>query len=154
MMGASGHINHPNCGVMQAYTNEEPVVDKDKRYAFKPFCNLKNFKELASVHYSKGCVNTNHSKQYHILVYDKAWINHYFTKSWEDWCDRIFKRGGTVKSHRFLSDFFENNKNMNHLRSELIESVSHKIPSGTYYIDRENGLIAGGNLNEINNLNK
>ena len=68
MMGASGHINHPNCGVMQAYTNEEPVVDKDKRYAFKPFCNLKNFKELASVHYSKGCVNTNHSKQYHILV--------------------------------------------------------------------------------------
>jgi hypothetical protein len=42
-------------------------------------------------------------------TFSKAWLAHYFTKSWEDWCDKMFWRGDIFNNHRFFDDFFELN---------------------------------------------
>lgn len=153
MMGASGHIKRPTCGVMEAYTIEEEPVEMDKLYLWKSFCNLSRWKGIKKVHDGVGAVNTNHNENTAEWHYNKAWINHYFTKSWEDWCDRIYNRGGTVAGHRRLADFFELNKSMEYLKDSLIGEVIEKIPKGTYWIDR-NGTIAGGNVKKIALLNR
>ena len=116
MMGASGHIKRPECNVTKAYTEEcETIVPKDIEWMYKSFVNLKKFEGFHNLHRAYGSVNTHHSPNYKQLHYDKVWLNHYFTKSWEDWCDRIFKRGGTLVGHRILADFFKCNTSMKHL---------------------------------------
>ena len=146
MMGASGHISRPKCGVLEAYTIEEKPTKENSYYMYKSFCNMNKWRGIYNVHNSPGYVNTSHSEDTSEWCYDKAWINHYFTKSWEDWCDRIFKRGDIMTGHRKLSEFFESNPSMLYLKDELISDVSHMIPKGTYWIDKSKGLIAGGNV--------
>jgi hypothetical protein len=43
---------------------------------------------------------------------------------------------------------------MQYLKKELIDSVSDRIPIGTYWLDKDRTLIAGGNVRKIMNLNK
>jgi hypothetical protein len=155
MIGASGHIKRPTCGVVKAYDKPcETVVPIDIEWMYKSFVNLKLFEGFHNLHRAYGSVNTHHSPVYKQLHYDKAWLNHYFTKSWEDWCDRIFKRGGTLRGHRILSDFFICNTDMLDIKYELINSVSDKVPNGTYWIDRDRRLIAGGNIRKIKEINR
>lgn len=152
-MGASGHIKRPTCGVVKAYTKEEPPMRIERFHLHKSFCNLKRWCGFTNcLHRGANYVNTNHENDHMTLYYTKAWINHYFTKSWEDWCDRIFKRGDVQKAHRILSDFFDANPSMEKYKRDLIASRSHLIPKGTYKLDRK-GLIAGGNVNKIMQLN-
>ena len=153
MIGASGHISRPKCGVLEAYTVEEKPMKENSYYMYKSFCNMHKWRGIYNVHNSPGYVNTNHNEDTSEWCYDKAWINHYFTKSWEDWCDRIFKRGDIMAGHRKLSEFFESNPDMLYLKDELMSGVSHIIPKGTYWIDKNNGLIAGGNVKVIQRLN-
>lgn len=155
MMGANGHIDRPEGDITKAYTKEcGSVVSIDKEWMYKSFVNLDKFEGFHNLHRAYGSVNTHFSPNYKQLHYDKAWLNHYFTKSWEDWCERIFKRGGTLRGHRKLADFFLCNTDMAHLKNELITSVAHRIPTDTYWIDKERGIIAGGNVKKIMELNK
>lgn len=153
MMGASGHIKRPACGVVEAYTEEVGFLPQDMGWEHKSLVNLKRYKGMVNLHRAVGAVNTRHEGAFKSLYYDVAWLNHYFTKSWEDWCDRIFNRGGTLNGHRTLAQFFECNPSMEHLRDELIASVAERIPNGTYWLDKKRGLIAGGNVNKIKSLN-
>lgn len=153
MMGASGHISRPSCGVIEAYICEGSVLKQDRLWLHKSLVNLNNYKGMATVHRAVGAVNTHEEDDFMLLHYDRAWLNHYFTKSWEDWCDRIFKKGGTLNGHRTCEQFFECNPSMEHLREELIGSVSDRIPNGTYWLDKQRGIIAGGNVRKITQLN-
>ena len=154
MMGASGHIKRPNMKVMDAYTEEAAFLHQDKLWEHKSFVNLARYNGMATLHRAIGAVNTHHEGIISNLYYDKSWLNHYFTKSWEDWCDRIFVRGGTMHAHRTLGQFFDTNTSMEYLREELIDSVTEKIPNGTYWLDKKRALIAGGNIRKIERLNK
>lgn len=153
MMGASGHIDKPKCGVMEAYTEVTNFLKQDYGYCYKSLCNMKLWKGLSDLHKAKDAVNTNHRNNIYEISWDKVSLDHFFTKSWEDWCDRIFNRGGTLNGHRTLAQFFECNPSMESLRKELINSVSHRIPKGTYWLDKKNGIIAGGNVKKIMELN-
>lgn len=150
MMGASGHIKRPFCGVKEAYTKNVPLLECDDKWCYKSLVNLKKYQGLEDLHTAIGAVKTDYSQnsnEHNVSeCYEKAWINHYFTKSWEDWCDRIFKRGGTLNGHRTLAQFFDINTDMESMRKELISKVSHLIPKGTYWLDRKNKIIAGGNM--------
>ena len=44
-------------------------------------------------------------------------------------------------------------KGWSSLAEDYMDSVSHKIPNGADYIDKENGLIVGGNVKENTELN-
>lgn len=153
MIGASNHITRPACGVMEAYHEEGNFLLQDSGYEYKSLCNLKKWQRMIHLHLAKGYVNTNHRADIHEIQWNKVALNHYFTKSWEDWCDRIFNRGGTYNGHRTLAQFFECNPSMESLRKELISSVAHRIPKGTYWLDKKNGIIAGGNVKKILELN-
>lgn len=154
MIGASGHINRPKCGVMEAYTEVGEFLTQDRLWEHKSFVNLHRYKGMATLHRAVDAVNTHYESDFKRIYYDKAWLNHYFTKSWEDWLERIFVRGGTMHAHRTLGQFFDTNKSMEHLRDELIASVADRIPNGTYWLDRKRGIIAGGNVKKIMSLNK
>lgn len=151
MMGASGNIRKQK-NVIESYTEEAVIPRNELNWAHKVLCNLRLWPGMDSLHRTCEYVNTNRKKDLLDFCYDKAWINHYFTKSWEDWCDRIFHKGGTQKAHRILSDFFEINPSMRKYEKDLIDSVSHLIPNGTYKLNRK-GLIAGGNVSKIMKLN-
>ena len=153
MMGASGHINKPQCGVMDAYTKPCDFSNTDSRWAYKSFVNLKRYKGLIDLHKAVEYVNTHHENDCHKYYYDKAWLNHYFTKSWEDWCDRIFNRGGTQNGHRTLVEFFEANKDMCYLKETLISLVQEKKPKGTCWLDKHTKKSFGGNVQKIMDLN-
>lgn len=151
MIGASGHIKKQK-SVVESYIEEAVIPKNELNWAHKVLCNLSLWPGMDSLHRTREYVNTNRKQDLLDFCYDKAWINHYFTKSWEDWCDRIFYKGGTQKAHRLLSDFFEINPSMKKYEQDLINSVSHLIPNGTYKLNRT-GLIAGGNVNKITELN-
>lgn len=153
MKGASGHIARPECGVMEAYKEDCPFVPQDTGWRVKSFAHLSRFEGMRTVHHSVGGVNVYGEPSQDQSIYEVAWLNHYFSKSWEDWCDRIFNRGGTLNGHRTLAQFFECNPSMEPMRDELIASVSDRIPNGTYWLDRKRGLIAGGNVKKIKALN-
>ena len=154
MIGASGHIKIPTGKVMDNYTVEENFLQQDSGYEYKSLCYLPKWQGLKHLHLANGAVNTNHNQNIHEIQWDKAALNHYFTKSWEDWCDRIFNRGGTLNGHRTLAQFFELNPDMEYLREDLVAKVAHRIPKGTYWLDKKRGIIAGGNIFKINELNK
>lgn len=153
MIGASGHIKRPTVPVMEAYTIVEDFLSQDMGYLYKSLCNLNKWQGMEHLHLAKGSVNTNHKPDIHEICYDKVILNHYFTKSWEDWCDRIFKKGGTSNGHRTLDLFFECNKSMKYLQKELISSVQDRTPKGTWWINKKENIIAGGNVNKIMSLN-
>jgi FkbM family methyltransferase len=153
MMGANRHITRPD-SVIDAYTKIAVMNNPfESSWLYKSFVNLKRYKGMLNLHRAVDAVNTLHSPDYLQTCYSKAWINHYFTKSWEDWCDRIFNRGGTLVGHRKLADFFKCNADMLPMKKQLISDVAHKIPNGSYWLDKEEGLIAGGNVKKIMALN-
>ena len=150
MMGASGHIKRPKCGVMKAYDQECNFCNDDYNWAYKSFVNIDKFNGFHDLHVANDFVNTHHSSNEFEYYYDKAWLNHYFTKSLEDWTERIFKRGGTQNGHRKLYHFFECNPNMKYLEKLYLEKHSENIPNGSHRIDRCH--IAGGNIQKISLL--
>jgi FkbM family methyltransferase len=152
MIGASGHISRPSCGVVEAYTEPHDIIPKERGWAHKSIVNISKATPYINPHRTTDFVNRD-KKPVIDNIYKKVWVNHYFTKSWEDWCERIFKRGGTIKAHRILADFFECNPSMEHMRNELISAVSHIVPNGTYWLDKNRTLIAGGNVKKIMQLN-
>ena len=151
MMGASGHIGRPKCGVVEAYNQECDFCDSDYNWAYKSFVNLSKFKGFYNLHLAKNFVSTHHTRNKLDYYYDKAWLNHYFTKSLEDWTERIFHKGGTLNGHRKLTQFFECNKNMSYLKDLYVKKHSEEKPKGGYKLG--NGLIAGGNMQKITLLN-
>ena len=152
MKGASGCIKRPY-NVMNYYTNDAEFLDTDTNWRVKSIINTNKYLGLKSLHHSIGGVDVNFKESDESIIYKKAWINHYFTKSWEDWCDRIFKRGSTEAGHRVLSQFFEINTDMLYLKDELMSSVIENKPAGGYWIDRKRKIIAGGNIKKIAQLN-
>lgn len=152
MKGASGNIKRPK-NVMDYYTNDVGFLDTDKKWRVKSVINTKNYQGLRTLHHSIGGVDINFNVSDDSVIYEKAWLNHYFTKSWEDWCERIFNKGSIKVGHRTLGQFFEINTDMLHLRDELISSVADRKPNGTYWIDKKRKLFVGGNVRNINQLN-
>ena len=127
MMGASGRIAKPDCGVIDAYTIECNFCGNDKEWAQKSFVNLKKYEGMRDLHRATNAVNTNHSLDIHELCYDKVWLNHYYTKSLEDWTIRIFERGGTLNGHRRATQFFECNTDMKYLEEQYIRKCKFTI---------------------------
>lgn len=154
MMGASGHIKRPNCGVIEAYTEVVDILENDYGWNYKSLCNMKRWKGMQNSHRAFEAVNTNHNLDIYEICSDKVSLNHYFTKSWEEWVLKICIRGDLFKGNRKINDFFVINKDMEPLRVKLLKSISGMKPKGTYFIDNKMKLIYGGNMKKIQELNK
>lgn len=158
LYSANGRIKRPQGGIVESYPKYDDVSDYTKvwfgaQWAVKCFANLKKNPTVKNVHWINGAINMNGRYYPECKVYKKAWIRHYYTKSWEEWVYRIMKRGDLCNANRKLNHFFRANPDMKHLQNELIMALAEQIPIGTYILDDYNMIIAGGNINIINRLN-
>ena len=55
------------------------------------------------------------------VVFDKMYLKHYVTKSWEEYLWKLYVRGmHCYDRHRRIDDFFQINKDMANRKDELI----------------------------------
>lgn len=158
MMSADGRIKspHPELGVVEAYTKEGGRTDKDV-WSVKSFINVQKYKGFKHrIHVASGGVTTRGEttlgKNITSLSYEKAWLNHYFTKSWEDYCDRMFKRGNMSNNYRTFDQFFLVNTDMLPLKNKLLNEIRYKHCVSTMWISKDLKIISGGNIQKIKEL--
>ncbi len=142
MFNASGHIDNPHTPILSTYTNKCDIINQDsERWHFKSLVNLKVEGQLfITNHECLYGVSTNGLKTRQYVCYEKAWINHYFSRSWEEWCDRFLKRGDITPYCRSYLHFYECNKDMIPYEDILLEKFEqYKIETNAktlaiYYI--------------------
>lgn len=157
MYGANGHIKRPNGKVMDVYT--KPTMEEDcyvygkGKWSKKSFVNINKYRGFDNIHIATGGVHTDYTSDYDMLgSFDKAHINHYHSKSWEDYCERIFKRGNMSNQFVSLDLFFVLNKDLERYKNDLINSVRMFHTQRTMWISKDAGIISGGNISIINKL--
>lgn len=128
MYGADGHIDNPNTPVVETFTRPIPIRD------FNPRFHCKSFVKLGGGNAFYNVMKTHHCHISAVPVfsgkndmYTKCWLNHYITKSWEEWCNRLFRRGLIVPNLRKVDDFFMYNGDMYHMRDELKKKPYFKV---------------------------
>lgn len=120
MYGANGLIENPTRKVVETFRKPVRLSRKDTHMPYKSFVYLKND--------NRGNFMSTHHRHALALIPrldTKTWyrLNHYVTKSWDEWCDRIFKRGQIQRNFRRLDDFFEYNQDMESMKEELYSRI-------------------------------
>lgn len=146
MYGANKHITRPQGKVMENYTN--PFQDHSgyfkNDYCIKSFVNLNKCTVWGSpIHKIKDGI---------YIDMKEAVINHYFTKSWEDWKYRIFSRGDVFDGNRTLDDFFLTNPDLLPRKQELYSDLDNLKPKNTCFLNKKERILFGGNIQTIHNL--
>ena len=134
--GANGLINKPNYsdkGVVETYTKEIQghIPTATPQSLSKSCYNLNTYQEnyfLYTHQPSKECnfCRTNFERERNKPVYDKIYIRHYITKSWEEYVWKRRRRGflfGKIRDYRF---FFEVNPDMKNRKEELINELKNE----------------------------
>lgn len=161
LYGANGRVEKPQGGVIESYPNADVNVNYKyiwfgAQWSVKSIVNTKNYKGFKHIHWAEGAVNMIGNTTPKYKVFKKAWIRHFYTKSWEEWVWRIMERGDLCNGNRKLAQFFNANSDMLPIKEKLIRSVAHRIPHGhkNYILDSKNMIIAGGNIHKIMEINK
>lgn len=112
--GANGNVMNPKTDVVTTYTKQSHYLRAEFRYELKSLVNMKYDGDIEWLtnHEVKDGVCTNDKIGHLTPSYEKAWINHYYTRSWEEWCDRFIKRGDINPGCRKFNEFFRFNKDM------------------------------------------
>ena len=120
-IGCSGRIYKPNYDgkdYRQFYTEEAQQTenDKAKKITTKLAFNLRRITKwnLAGLHCCPGnWVNTNGRKDRKDICYDRMYLTHYLTKSFEEYLWKVYVRGMHCRLiHRGIKDFFQINPDM------------------------------------------
>lgn len=157
MYGANGHIERPNGGVLENYTTHMPQdFDFDNtHWMVKSLVNVAKCDSLCDVHRTNGGVNTDFTIDEEHLSFSKAHINHYFTKSWVDYCERMQRKGNHKNNDRHYDRFFMCNPELKDQENELLEHVRWNSRNlDTLWISKAHKIISGGNSRQLANLRK
>lgn len=149
--GASGYIEAQSGKTTDIYVKEGRITKFDTTWAHKSLVNLTKYVELnmPSPHTINKGVNTFGIHTNGIICYGKCHINHYVTKSFEDYVEQIFLRGDVSPSHRKFDFFFEINDDLKPRKEELIDkllNIGNKIPKIIHYC-----WFGGGELSDLQN---
>ena len=134
--GANGLVKKPKYDkpIWEIFTKECGYVRKDVIHCrcTKMCYNMKRFKD-SFVNDSIGIhvalckfVKPNFSADRTKACYDKIYIRHYVTKSWEEYIWKIRVRGDIYSGNRTIDNFFEMNKDMIPMRDKLIKELGEK----------------------------
>lgn len=133
--GASGHIYKPNYGDMdyrEFYTQRgvDSKMDEFFKINTKVAWNLNKLtrEKIGGIHCGNGnWVKTNFIKDRKNICYDKIYLKHYVTKSWEEYLWKLYIRGmHCYNRHRSDNDFFQINPDMMDKYDECME-IKNKI---------------------------
>ena len=128
--GANGHIYKPQYNgrdYREFYTKrgQDSIVDDFFKINTKVCWNMKllTMRKIGGIHCASGnWVNTNFIKDRKIICYDKMYLKHYVTRSFEEYLWKIFKRGmHCYDKHRSIKDFFQINPDMEDRKEELLK---------------------------------
>lgn len=157
---ASGHLDKKQEGItnIEYYDKEVDIwqLHNDIRVMCKSIVNVNKDDKIKTVHITYKGVFTNY-KPYTMrgmCCYDKAWINHYFYKSWEDWCYRMFVRGNMHNNFRTFDTWFDGNSEFKDKEVEMLNKVRYEHMRSTYIISNKHKLINGGNTKIVSKLCK
>lgn len=155
--GANGHLKRPEGKVVDNYTSYMPnnfKIDNFLKWNVKSLVNVENCTGLENIHVFKDCVFTDGKNHFDTddMSFKKAWINHYFTKSWEDYCDRTFSRGNMNNDYRTLDLFFKCSPEFKDRENDMIESQRYRHTASTMYISKKKHIISGGNVDRLQEL--
>lgn len=122
--GANGLIKRKyNKGVKDVFITECDFIEHDLARE-KTIVNLKyNRVEMTNVHWIPNAILDNMTCN---INNANMWLNHYFTKSWEEWCNRFLVRGDILPGTRKIEDFFECNKDMLSKKDKLLKEYYKK----------------------------
>ena len=119
MYNANGIIDNPKSDLLTTYTTISEDDRHDIGWKYKSIVNMNRDSYFISCHEIAGGITTDLSSSKYDITYSKAWINHYFTKSWEEWCYRFIGKENTGLNRRNLEDFFVYNKDMLPIKTKL-----------------------------------
>jgi glycosyltransferase involved in cell wall biosynthesis len=119
MYNANGIIDNPKSNLVSTYTNIADDYSHDKGWKFKSIVNMNKDSYFKSCHEIYGGITTDGTQSSCDITFGKAWINHYFTKSWEEWCYRFIGKENTGLNRRNLEEFFIYNKDMLSIKNDL-----------------------------------
>jgi hypothetical protein len=134
--GACGHINRPNyrnSGVVEAYPyKSNGVVNNNPIFHTKTCYNLNTFKPnnyFTNHQPSDQCkwCRTDFTNDRESEVFDKIYVRHYITKSWEEYVDKKYKRGFFIGISRTDDFFFKLNPELKCMKTELMEALKDEI---------------------------
>ena len=130
--GANGHVEKPDYSKVESYreyyTKECDYTNFDKKYThiMKKGINLNKIsdKYRLSLHYhTTGRYTKSNFKQgIHTPCFDRIYLSHYITKSFEEYKWKLLTRGLFSVGYRFVDDFFEMNKDMLPLKEKLLNA--------------------------------
>lgn len=133
--GASGRVYKPNYDgkdYREFYTQRGNDTNWDAKVCIntKICWNLNKITRwhTCGLHCPAGnWVKTNGKKDRRAIVYDKMYLKHYITRSWEEYIWKLYKRGMHCRDrHRKIDDFFQINPDMLPMYDELIK-IKEKI---------------------------
>lgn len=114
---ASGRVFKPTYDkpIWEIYTTPCGHLKSDEKngHFTKIAWNLKRLQEryIWGQHTAIGCKT---------VVAEDLWLNHYFTRSWQEWVYKIHQRG-TFSKYRKDDDFFELNPDLLPMKEELLK---------------------------------
>ena len=119
MYNANGIIDNPKSDLLTTYTTISEDDYHDIGWKYKSIVKMNSDSYFISCHEIAGGITTDLSSSKYDITYSKAWINHYFTKSWEEWCYRFIGKENTGLNSRNLEEFFVYNKDMLPIKTKL-----------------------------------
>lgn len=129
---ANGHIEKPESrNVVETYTEStDDTLPTDGPKIYKSLLNftLEQF-YFIDHHTMAGLFNTKYEPNAFNLekrTFEKAWIGHFYTKSFDDWFYKMVVRGDIMPGHRRFDEFFLINKDMADKRDECYRYAERK----------------------------
>ena len=113
--GCSGYLYKPvyDRPIYEIYT--EPcgyeLFSDRKNHNITKFCvNMKKWRPEISYSVHNACINwvkVDYTFRHHEEVFEPLYLRHYITKSFEEYCYKLYVRGMMHPNHRTIQSFFE-----------------------------------------------
>lgn len=116
--GANGLIDNPTHKVVGTFTLEAVRINRFDPNAYKSFVKVKDVNGGFMLnHHLHNMAGMFHPE---IVKHRKFWLNHYITKSFKEYCDKLYVRGDIMNTRR-IEDFFNYNQDMISRKDELLK---------------------------------
>lgn len=136
--GANGLIYKPDYskkGIIETYNKPCKLQYIDEHRWFSTIKTVYNMNNFTIDLFCSECVpnlksnwcKTNYTQDIKNIIYDKIYLRHYITKSWEEYIWKLNTRGMFHKTHRNYEDFFEMNPDMKQYKKELLGQIKEEL---------------------------
>lgn len=158
MYGANGNLKKPEGRVVDNYKTPHNLYDTidGKMWYHKSLVNVSKCDGMKNIHtFNNGVFTDGTTYADNILSFSKCHLNHYFTKSWEEYCERMQRRGNMANNNRSYDTFFKFSEEFSDKEREMLEYVRWNTTNlDTMWISKKYHIISGGNKNMLNQLNQ